>query len=131
MSSLIAHPSVYRKITDQAEARELLIECGLLEQMEKLSRPPGHQSEWMTSIPWLKHRTHWLVAVVYSGFAKAEDNGYVIYCVPKSRCSVYEFKRASAVGVDSLFSGAENQPAPPAAKPPTPESPAARRPPET
>lgn len=104
MNSLSAYPSVYRRITDQAEASQILQECGLLERLERVSRPANHTGEWMTSLPWLKHPTHWLVAVVYSGFENAAQNGYVVYCVPKSRCSAYEFQRASAVNLDCLFS---------------------------
>jgi len=73
-------------IADDVNAEVLLLELGILDRFRKKTTAPETQA-----VIYNVHSTHHILAVFYSGRQKAEDNGYAIFCIPKSKLSAVEF----------------------------------------
>ena len=109
MTPLEATPNQFRKITDDTDAKALLVQYGILEKLLEHRRPAHLSGEWSASLHFPGHPTHWISAVRYEGFTNPADNGYVLHCIPKSQCSFEQFRAALRAGVHTLFpSGVES-----------------------
>jgi hypothetical protein len=68
-------------VKDDAAARRIIAEIGLLDAIEKAKRCLTEPAVFVTS---QNHSTHWIVAGFYRGFQKPEDNGFYLACYPKT-----------------------------------------------
>src|ERR1035441_5387221 len=73
------------------EAKMLLLELGLAGRLN--IKPPNISPEKPTrqAVLHTVHPTHFILAILYLGNSKKEDNGYLVYCLPKSKCSFAKF----------------------------------------
>lgn len=69
------------EILDDAEARRFLGELDLLKHLPV----PSSLSLRALFASYDGHITHWIVGVRFEGYDKPEDNGYGVYCFPKSQ----------------------------------------------
>lgn len=77
-------PSQFFQFADDAEAKTILFELGLI---DKFSIKPPYNQSTAQSITYAEHPTHFIFAMLFLGKTKKEDNGYVVFCLPKSEYS--------------------------------------------
>lgn len=82
-------PNQFFQFADDKEAKQLLFELGLIDKFSK--KPIGNDSAAQL-VTYGEHLTHFIVAMFFTGKTKPEDNGYVVFCLPKSQ---YSPERAS------------------------------------
>jgi hypothetical protein len=76
-------PDEVRTIRDDADAKILLVQLGII---DKFSKPPG-LAKGAVTLCHSDHPTHWIVATRFFGHPKTTDNGFDVICCPKSRFS--------------------------------------------
>ncbi len=74
-------------ITDDSQAEILLLELGILDRFTK--KFPAHETT--QTVVFNEHPTHHILAVLYLGHQNTVDNGYVIFCIPRSHLSAEQF----------------------------------------
>ena len=74
-------------ISDDSEAKVLLLELGILNKFT--TKLPPHETT--QAVVYGEHPTHHILAVLYAGHAKTTDNGFVVFCLPRSRFSPEKF----------------------------------------
>ena len=122
MKLLTNTPNDFRRITDDSEAKLILVELDILEKLlEAGKRPAGVSASepWSSRAYSCNHSTHWVVADYFTGFANSADNGFVLHCFPRSKISLEEFRRAMReeamgrfpFGVESGHFGPQGPPA--------------------
>jgi len=85
-------PNEFVKVTDNAEAQLLMLQLGILDAVLKAVLDHNHP-------------THWIIAETYHGFADAEDNGYAVVCIPKSKFNRAEFDQRAALMTSMIYRG--------------------------
>jgi hypothetical protein len=88
LKRLQQHPDDFVDIGDDAEARTLLLEAGLIDKFAK--EPPS--TPWFELLTYADHPTHWLIGMLFRGFVDAKDNGYIVRCYPRSQFSEAQMK---------------------------------------
>jgi hypothetical protein len=99
-------PDEFRRIMDDADAKLILIEFGLIENLLKHGKRPAGVSlsePWSARTYFTDHPTHWIVADYFCGFPNSTDNGFVVDCIPKSRVSLEQFRRVQRQQATSRF----------------------------
>ena len=87
-------------IRDDNDAKALLVEIGIHEELTKGGTLAGQRAEFLS---FGNHPTHWILAIYYSGFADPRDNGYDVKCLPKSRFTFERFKQAIKAVAKTTF----------------------------
>jgi hypothetical protein len=90
--NLADHPNEVVVTRNDDEAKALLFKLGVLEKLVQGGAPPGLLSRQEIRLDIWDHRTHWITAIYFIGFEKAEDNGLTVRCLPKSMISLEQFK---------------------------------------
>ncbi|MGD1088953.1 MAG: hypothetical protein ABR955_09560 [Verrucomicrobiota bacterium] len=67
------------------EAKTVLFEMGLI---DKFSQEPPYSQSTIQAVSYSEHATHFIIGLLYLGKTKPEDNGYLVYCLPKSQYSL-------------------------------------------
>jgi hypothetical protein len=70
------------------EAKTVLFEMGLIDKFSQ--RPLYFHQSTLQAIGYSEHATHFIIGLLYLGKTKPEDNGYLAYCLPKSKYSPQE-----------------------------------------
>ena len=73
------NPDVGAQSKDDAKCKVLLGELGMLELFRRSEEPN------LSILACLTHNTHWIVGMLWSGYPKPDDNGYRVFCLPKTR----------------------------------------------
>jgi hypothetical protein len=89
------NPDKLFQFTNNARVKVLLFELGLIDKFSKVVPGVPAPTEAVTG----ECSTHYILAILFSGRTKPDDNGYVVYCFPKSQCSA---EKASQVVRDIL-----------------------------
>lgn len=92
MKLLSETPNELRQTMDDTEARTLLVEAGLLDDLLELTHKPELPEPRADAVCDTNHPTHWILGVNYRGFPAAADNGYAVRCFPKSLYTFDQFK---------------------------------------
>ena len=92
MKPLSETPDEVRETFDDAEAETLLDQLGLLNELPDLTGEPEPAEPRTDILCDINHPTHWILALRYRSYPAAADNGYVVRCLPKSRCTLEQFK---------------------------------------
>ncbi len=71
------HAAVQSK--DDAKCKAFLSAVGLLDDLKRSSTP------YLSAVSADCHETHWVVGALMSGYPTPEQNGYLVFCLPKSR----------------------------------------------
>jgi hypothetical protein len=80
---LTQNPSQFFEFDDDNEAKAILIELGVL---GKLCQPPPHGEPSTTQvIGYGDHPSHYVIGMRFRGKIKPEDNGFLVFCLPKSQ----------------------------------------------
>ncbi len=87
LTTLAENPDNLFQVKDNVEAERLLSELGIIAQFAK----PDHTHARIESVVYNEHSTHHILALRLSGCAEAADNGYLIYCIPKSQVTQPDF----------------------------------------
>jgi hypothetical protein len=74
------YPDKMLGLTDDARAKKLLFELGIIDKFSKSVPGVERPVQAVTGIC----TTHYILALLFSGQEMPEDNGYVVYCLPKS-----------------------------------------------
>ena len=90
--NLAKHPDKAFNLTIHSQAKMLLLEIGILDQFLDNAPPPEWNGQWITSIGYADHPTHWIVGFQYLGFATPNENGYGAICIPKTECTTAELE---------------------------------------
>ena len=77
-------PCQFFQIDDDAEAKTILFELGLI---DKFSIKPPYAQSTAQFVTYRDHPTHFIFAMLFVGKTKKEDNGYVVFCLPKREYS--------------------------------------------
>jgi hypothetical protein len=77
-----------RRFDHNGQIKEFLVETGLASQFNMGS--PGAK-ETVQAIHCFNHKTHLLLAALYLGYDDPKHNGYVLWCIPKCKCSYWQF----------------------------------------
>jgi hypothetical protein len=107
-------PGQFFQFSDDGEAKIMLFELGLI---DKFSIKPPHGQSTAQFVTYGEHPTHFIFAMLFVGKTKKEDNGYVVFCLPKSEYSsesamkfVHSKLKGQGVPVGgNLFSGNSSQ----------------------
>ena len=83
IKQLQQNPDKLFQITNDSEAKVLLLELGLMGTFSNRVEGIESPTEAVTG----ECSTHYILAMLFSGRTKPEDNGYVVYGFPKSKCS--------------------------------------------
>lgn len=83
LSTLAANPDRLFEIKDDKDATNLLFELRLIDKFSKSIPGVAEPIEAVTG----ECKTHYILALLFTGRAKPEDNGYLVYCLPKNQCS--------------------------------------------
>ena len=86
--TLLQNPNQYFEISDDNDALFLLIELGLSAQFEQ-----GVKESRTQLVIYDEHTTHWIAAVHLTGKTPPSENGYIVTCIPKSKCDRAGFSR--------------------------------------
>jgi hypothetical protein len=73
------NPDVTVESKDDAKCKAFLGGLGILEHFTRSKEPN------LSALTFYNHPTHWIVGLLWSGYAKPEHNGYQLVCLPKSR----------------------------------------------
>lgn len=66
------------------------------EQLGMLQCFPRSEEPTLSTLIHREHPTHWILGLLWSGYAKPEENGYRLFCLPKiyvSEQEVHEFEQ--------------------------------------
>lgn len=107
-------PSQFFQFDDDSEAKTILFELGLI---DKFSIKPPFAPSTAQFVTFGEHLTHFIFAMLFVGKTKQEDNGYVVFCLPKSEYSpesAMKFVQSKLEGqgvpiAGNLFSGNSSQ----------------------
>lgn len=91
---LLSHPDEPFAFDDDAECKLLLSELGIAGRFCR--DPIKGQTSTTQTVTEMNHKTHWILAMLFSGKTKESDNGYYVVCLPKSRSTVVEFIQTCA-----------------------------------
>lgn len=80
---LARHSDKSFDITDDNQAKTLLLEIGIINEFNRCRRPEGFVGEWVSVVGYPDHATHWIIGFHYSGRPNASENGYGALCLPK------------------------------------------------
>jgi len=80
-------PNEQFDIADDTEAKVLLLELGILDRFK--NKVPPHETT--QAVVYGEHPTHHILAVLYSGHSNPADNGFVVFCLPRTRFSPHQF----------------------------------------
>jgi hypothetical protein len=94
MKPLSDTPDEMREALDDATARAMLVQLGLLGGLLELTRKPELPEPRADMVCDTNHPTHWILGVHYRGYPAAADNGYAVRFFPKSRYTVEQFRAA-------------------------------------
>lgn len=104
MLLLASNPDEPRCIADDVEAELFLDELGILGQLlEKVKCAPSHSAPWAVHLFFSDHPTHWIIANHLSGLRPPGDNGYIVSCIPKSRCTLGQLFAMEVPNVLKIF----------------------------
>jgi hypothetical protein len=98
MTPISDTPDEVRSIIDDADAKLLLMQLGIIEKLLehgkalKESNVAGFSKSHAATAYSPDHPTHWIMATYCSGFTNPTDNGFMVDCIPKSRCSFEQFR---------------------------------------
>jgi hypothetical protein len=101
-------PNEFRRILDNAEAKIVLMQLGIMEKLlEYATRPVGMSlsEPWSARIYSTDHPTHWIVADYFTGFANPADNGFAVACIPKSQVTLEQFREVQRKNAAARFPG--------------------------
>jgi len=79
LTAIANDPDISVEITDNKEAKAVLLKLGLIQHF---SRDTGFPNAQMLAHDGLK--THLLAAVLFQGHKKKKDNGFIVYLLPRS-----------------------------------------------
>jgi hypothetical protein len=94
MKPLSETPDEVRETLDDAIARTMLVQLGLLDRLLDLTRKPELPEPRADTMCDTNHSTHWILGIHYRGYPAAADNGYAVRCYPKSRYTLKQFRAA-------------------------------------
>ena len=106
--------SQFFQFDNDKEAKTVLFELGLI---DKFSIKPPYAQSTAQFVTYGEHPTHFIFAMLFVRKTKKEDNGYVVFCLPKSEFSpesAMKFVRSKLEGqgvpvAGNLFSGNSSQ----------------------
>jgi len=70
-------------IDNDEQAKQFLFELGMIDKF--LKNPKANTKTNTQLATHFSHRTHYVIAMYFSGHDKPEANGYLIHCIPKSK----------------------------------------------
>lgn len=79
---LSQNPHKMVTVEDDKEAKTLLFELGLI---DKFSKNPLLGASTAQAVTHGDHPTHFVFAMLFLGKTAKQDNGYLVYCLPKSQ----------------------------------------------
>ena len=90
LESLKKKPMTRVELTDDAETEPIFRELGLLERVQQQRR--------LTLVGTIifarsRHPTHWIICAHFAGCKKKEDDGFIVWCMPKLTTSEEEATR--------------------------------------
>lgn len=91
-SKLARQPNEYHEFDHNGQIKELLIALGVESHFKK-SAPEDKATN--QALLFGEHPTHWILFVLYQGYADPVDNGYVSWCLPKRKVSHERFMEFS------------------------------------
>jgi len=94
MKPLSETPHELRQTLDDATARSMLVQLGLLDRLLDLAHKPELTEPRADMVCDTEHATHWIFGVYYHGYPAAADNGYTLRCFPKSIYTFEQFRAA-------------------------------------
>ena len=100
MKPLSKSPNEIVEISDDTDAKALLVQLGVI---NKFPESPNLSEPWAARVGYADHPTHWIMATLFTGFPNAIDNGYVIYCLPKSQFALPDANQWLRANNQSLF----------------------------
>jgi len=77
MKTLEASANAIVQSSDDVNCRLFLSSIGILQDLRKSDTPN------LCVISTGAHKTHWVVAALWSGYDRPEENGYRVFCFPK------------------------------------------------
>jgi hypothetical protein len=85
------HPNEPYQFDDDKQAKALIFELGLAGRFS--ANPPNVPTgkSCTQAVHYTEYPTHFILAILYAGNPKAEDNGYFVVCLPKSKFSFAQF----------------------------------------
>ena len=90
--NLADHPNELVATTNDKKAKALLKKLGVLEKLNDMAAGKRKLPSRITRLDLWQHPTHWITALHYIGFERAEENGFAVRCQPKSMVTREMFK---------------------------------------
>jgi hypothetical protein len=79
LKCLHLNPHVGVQSKDDAKCKALLMQLGMLELLTRSVSPS------LSVMRYPAHPTHWIIALLWSGYSERGGNGYQVICLPKSQ----------------------------------------------
>ncbi|HZF01606.1 MAG TPA: hypothetical protein VE344_06880 [Methylomirabilota bacterium] len=77
-------PNQFFQFADDKEAKQLLFELGMI---DKFTPKPNFKPSTTQILTESNHPTHFIAAMYFAGKTNPTDNGYLVFCLPKSQFS--------------------------------------------
>jgi len=90
--NLADHPNEPVATANDKKAKALLKKLGVLKKLEDMAAHKRELPSRIVRLDLWQHPTHWITALRYVGFKRAEDNGFAVRCQPKSIVTREMFK---------------------------------------
>ena len=88
---LLKYPNESFELLDDDDARTFLIAEGLFGDFPQGSFT-GSRGQFLI---FKRHPSHWILAIRFQGNKNKSDNGYVVYCEPKSKVTLKDVEDLS------------------------------------
>ena len=80
-------PNLGVQSKDDARCKTLFDRLGILGCFSTSTTPS------LSLVRYREHGTHWIVGMLWSGYPHQQDNGYQVFCLPKSRITEQRMER--------------------------------------
>jgi hypothetical protein len=86
---LAEKPNEVVESSDDEQIKGLLLELGILSQF---TRTPQGPKLSIQAVPYIHHPTHFILVALWLGYDDPTQNGYRVWCIPKSEADIRIFQ---------------------------------------
>ena len=86
-------PGETAEFDHNGQIKEFLVELGLSSQFRANATGPVGEETMIQSVTEVNYGTHFIVAVLWTGYDDPEQNGYHLWAIAKSKCNLRQFSK--------------------------------------
>ena len=86
-------PSETAEFDHNGQIKEFLVELGLSSQFRANATGLAGEKTMIQSVTEVNYGTHFIVVVLWTGYDDPEQNGYRLWAIPKSKCTLKQFSK--------------------------------------